>query len=99
MQQVSCDTHDHLEVACLYRYELDMTLRDGRQLRGRAVDIRIEVHGFEDGSAGRSEHLVLEGGSGRFSVPMCELRDVRVLTPGARFQSVNVVLEEGNSRI
>ena len=70
MKYVSCDTHDYLEVACLYRYELDVTLHDGRQLRGRAVDIRIEAH--DRRSTDKSEHLVIEDETGRFSVPMCD---------------------------
>jgi Rho-binding antiterminator len=93
MQYVSCDTHDYLEVACLYRYELDLTLRDGTELRGRAVDIRTAVDAFEGKPPGKSEHLVLEGETGRFSVPLSELQDVRVTTPGARFHSVDIVLE------
>lgn len=34
---ISCDLHDHLEIACLRRLRLRVELADGTQVEGRAL--------------------------------------------------------------
>ena len=34
---ISCDLHDHLEIACLRRLRLQVELTDGTQVEGRAL--------------------------------------------------------------
>jgi len=35
---ISCHQHDYIEIACLYRLRLRLTLSDGESLEGRARD-------------------------------------------------------------
>lgn len=75
---IDCTIHDHLEVACLFAYSLEVRTRDGGKLTGRAADTRTV--------AGGQEFLVLATESGETDISMHEIAEVTVLTPGARFR-------------
>ena len=36
---IDCELHDFVEVACMYRYQLRLILKDGQVIEGKAVDI------------------------------------------------------------
>ena len=36
---ISCELHDYLEIACLYGYQVKLTLKDDRIIEGKAVDV------------------------------------------------------------
>lgn len=76
---ISCEMHDYLEVACLYRYELTVTLIDGAVIRGRARTTRT-TKGVE--------MLLLDTDSGERGIGMHELAEITVLTPDARFSKL-----------
>lgn len=54
---ISCDLHDHIEIVCLFRYPIRLTLKSGEMIDGIAQDtarnegaeecIRIDVNGAE----------------------------------------------------
>lgn len=54
---ISCDQHDYIEIVCMYRYPLKLTMRSGTIIEGTALDtqrndnkdecIKIEYHGNE----------------------------------------------------
>ncbi len=77
---IACDLHDHLEVACLYRYDLEVMLRDGSVTEGTAVTTRT--------APDKVEYLVVEQGGERREVPMHEIARIDVSTPGARFDTL-----------
>ncbi len=35
---MSCEQHDYIEIACLYRYPIILTLTSGHELSGIAID-------------------------------------------------------------
>lgn len=35
---ISCDQHDYIEIVCLYKYPVRLTLRSGAEIEGRALD-------------------------------------------------------------
>ncbi|WMC10725.1 Rho-binding antiterminator [Oceanimonas pelagia] len=35
---MSCEQHDYIEIACLYRYSVTLTLVSGEQITGQALD-------------------------------------------------------------
>ena len=80
MQPISCDLHDHLEIACLYGYDLRLKLLDGSVAEGRAVTTET--------APGRVEHLVLLTGSIRTAVPMHEMDSVTALTANEFFSTL-----------
>jgi Rho-binding antiterminator len=38
---ISCADYEPLEIACLDRYEIELTTRDGRMIVGKAVDLAV----------------------------------------------------------
>ncbi len=75
---IDCALHDHVEIACLFRYDLEVELRDGRRVRGRARTTRT--------GADKLEVLVLDGGQ---DIRLDRIARLRVLTPNARFDVVD----------
>lgn len=78
---LSCDTHDYVEIACLFRYLVELQRRDGGSIIGRAITTSVHPdHG---------ECLIIEGDQSQIEIPLSELNTLRVLTPHARFQSID----------
>lgn len=40
---ISCDQHDYVEIACMYRYKVKLTLKSGEEITGIALDTRPNV--------------------------------------------------------
>ena len=76
---ISCELHDYVEVVCMYGYQLKLTLKDGRIVEGKAVDIM--------NSPEKREYLMIDNGT-RQQVDLTELAKMEVLTPNARFNQV-----------
>ncbi|MEO0345584.1 MAG: Rho-binding antiterminator [Pseudomonadota bacterium] len=79
---IACDLHDHIEVACLYRYELEVHLANSSTVTGRALTTQT----WPD----KTEHLVLGTSEDSKSVSLHEIRRIDVTTPGARFTSLSL---------
>ncbi len=39
---IACHLYDHFEIACLHRYDISLTLRDGSTCVGQAIDTAVE---------------------------------------------------------
>lgn len=35
---MTCEQHDYIELACVYLYQVNLTLKDGNQVKGQALD-------------------------------------------------------------
>ena len=77
---IACEVHDHIEVACLYRYELEVRLRDGTTVAGRALTTRT----LRD----KTEQLLLGTMADATAVPLLDIVRIDVTTPGAKFSSL-----------
>jgi Rho-binding antiterminator len=75
---ISCDLHDYLEIACMYRYQVKLTLKDGQVIEGKAMDIK---------TVDRREYLLIEQGQTK-QVELGRLNKLLVLTPNAKFEQV-----------
>ncbi len=81
IRPISCALHDHLEIACLFGYELDVVQEnDGSAHAGRAVTTRTAVGGVE--------YLVLTAATGKVEIPMHKIDTVKVRTQEARFSEL-----------
>ena len=36
---ISCNVHDHFEIACMHRSKITLSLHDGQIIKGQAVDL------------------------------------------------------------
>lgn len=76
---MSCDLHDYLEIACMYRYSVKLTLRDHQTLEGTTLDTMT--------GADKREYLVIDTGE-KQQIELGQLKKLQVLTPNAQFTEV-----------
>ena len=79
-ESIDCAVHDYVETACLFHYEVRVTLAGGEHIEGRAETIKLR----DD----RTEVLILTTHEELKEVVLNEATRLEVLTPGARFDSV-----------
>jgi Rho-binding antiterminator len=72
---ISCDLHDYIEIACLYGYQVKLTLKDQQSIEGKAVDII---------TADKREYLLIDNGEQQ-RVELTQLAKIQMLTPNAQF--------------
>lgn len=76
---ISCELHDFVEVACMYGYQVRLTLKNNQVIEGKAIDIIT--------SSEKQECLVIEGDT-RQHIDLTELAKMQVLSPNAKFNEV-----------
>jgi len=79
-QQISCDLHDYIEVACMYGYQVRLILKDQSTVEGKAKDILTDAE--------KREFLLLETASGSQQIELISLDKLQVLTANAHFSEV-----------
>ena len=77
---VACDLHDFIEIACIYHYQVKLTLKDQTSIEGKAIDILI--------GSDKREYLVIDTGQ-KQQIELNQLRKLQVLTPKAQFTEVS----------
>lgn len=75
---ISCDLHDYLEIACLYGYQVKLTLDDHQIVKGKAIDTK---------TLNKREYLIIDNGQKR-QIELNHLKKLQVLTQNARFTEV-----------
>jgi len=78
---ISCELHDYIEVVCLYRYQIRLTLKDHSTVEGKARDITT--------TPDKKEFLLLETDSGSQQIELTTLRKLEVLSPNPQFREVD----------
>ncbi|MCE7913673.1 MAG: transcriptional regulator [Nitrosomonas sp. PRO4] len=76
---ISCELHDFVEVACMYRYLLKLSLKNNQVIEGKAIDIVNSPKGRE---------CLLIDGNPQQQVELTQLTKMEVLTPNAKFREV-----------
>ncbi|WP_299798267.1 Rho-binding antiterminator [uncultured Shewanella sp.] len=79
---IRCDIHDYIEIACLYRIELLLTLRSGEEVVGVAKTTCIDDH--------RKECIVIESGGESVSIVLDSIKRMTAVTENPHFNSVNI---------
>lgn len=80
---ISCDLHDYVEIACLYRFEVNLHLADKTSISGKAWTTITQ--------ADKTEAIQLRQGSESIDVPLLDLARMEVLTINSHFSSVDFV--------
>ncbi|WP_375056841.1 Rho-binding antiterminator [Zobellella sp. DQSA1] len=78
---MSCDQHDYLEVACLYRYRVRLTLTSGERLTGIAFDTRRD--------ADRQECLLLGTNEAKQLVRLADMARMEAVTDNPHFRVID----------
>ena len=76
----SCDLHDHIEVVCMYGYQVKLELKNQQIIEGKAIDIIT--------SPEKREYLLIKNETEQ-KVELTQLAKLQVLTPNAQFKEVN----------
>jgi Rho-binding antiterminator len=78
---ISCELHDYIEIACLYGYQVKLTLSTGECLIGKAIDII---------TADKREFWVIDSGE-QLRIDLMQLAKIQVLTANAKFSELTLV--------
>ncbi len=76
---ISCELHDYIEIACLYGYQVKLTLKNKQSIEGKAVNI-ITVN--------KKEYLLIDNGKEQ-RMDLTHIAKMQVLTANAKFNEVN----------
>lgn len=77
---IACELHDYLEIACLYCYDVKLTLKDGRVMEGKAKDTQV---------IDKREYLILDRDGQMEAIELIALKKLQVLTANAQFKVVD----------
>jgi Rho-binding antiterminator len=78
---ISCELHDYIEIACMYGYQVKLTLKDQLPIEGKAIDLLT--------TAEKREYLIIETEHQRQQIELIQLKTMQVLTSNAKFQQIN----------
>jgi len=79
-KNIACDLHDYLEIACLFAYQVRITLVTGETFTGVAKTTRVE---------NKKELLVLAVDNAQLQkIETPKLKTMEVLTPNAKFTRI-----------
>jgi Rho-binding antiterminator len=80
---ISCANHDYVEIACLYRFEILLVLKDGQVLRGKALQTAY--------NANREECLVMETGAGNEEIVLDQVASMKAITNNPHFEKLDFI--------
>jgi Rho-binding antiterminator len=79
---IKCDIHDYVEIACLYKIEVLLTLHSGEEITGVASTTSI--------NSDKHEMLVITQGEDTQGVVLDMIKNMRALTSNPHFSSVDI---------
>lgn len=79
-EPISCELHDHIEIACMHRYRLRIRASRGRIVTGTACNTVT--------TSDKAEYLELEVNGQRERLRLDEIVQIEPLSAGARFGAI-----------
>lgn len=80
---ISCDLHDYIEIACMFRYPIKLTLQSGEMIEGTALDTVLNEH--------KDECIKVAVNGNERLVILTELELLEVAVDNPHFQRVSFV--------
>ncbi len=77
---ISCHIHDYVEIACMYGYQIRLTLYTGDKVTGRAKTTS---------SKDKLEYLVIETTDGEMDIEMNQIKTMRSLIDNPHFTQID----------
>ena len=77
---MSCEQHDYIEIACLYRYAVTLTLVSGDSICGIAIDTVRDQN--------RQECIKLLVDNTEKLVPLANLANMKAVAPNPHFNDI-----------
>ena len=79
---IKCDIYDYIEVACLYKIEVLLTLHSGEEVKGVADTTSI--------NGDKQEFLVIKQGTETQNIELVSIKNMKALTPNPHFSSLDI---------
>lgn len=94
---ISCDLHDYIEIACLYHFSVELTLKNGECVSGVAdtVVIKQKVIRQEVTDKEKQEYIRLisenkvDENKIPMLIPLSTLASMRAITPNSHFDMIS----------
>lgn len=83
---ISCDKHDYIEIACLYRLEVKLFLKNGPVKNGQIVQ---GVAFNTTYSKNREECVVLNTGKGNETIVLEQIASLEAVTKNPHFEKID----------
>jgi Rho-binding antiterminator len=80
-QPIACHVHDYIEIACLYNMAVELLLRDGEKLSGKARTTRT--------SADHREYLIVDLNGDEQEIDLIEIARMRALQANPHFDQID----------
>ncbi len=77
---ISCQLHDYIEIACMYRYLIRISLLDGTELQGKAKTTNT--------NADKKEVLVVSLEHEDIEIELNQIKELRAVTANPYFEMV-----------
>ncbi|MFD2097606.1 Rho-binding antiterminator [Corallincola platygyrae] len=77
---ITCAQYDYIEIACMYRYPVELTLKSGEVLSGVAIDTQR--------NSAKQECILVEQKQGKHLVVLDELVAMEVTVENPHFKRV-----------
>lgn len=78
---ISCQTHDYIEIACLYGFHICLHLTDGTTRQGKAITTET--------TSDKREWLILQQQSANIRVDLMHIKSMQSLTPNMHFEQIS----------
>ncbi|TQV88395.1 Rho-binding antiterminator [Aliikangiella coralliicola] len=85
---INCNIHDYIEIACMYSFEIELSLNDGTNTIGRAVTTIIQTDSETQTNTGKAEYLVLQSEKERKNVLLSSIKKMRAITVNPHFDII-----------
>lgn len=79
---IRCSDYDYIEIVCLYRYPVRLTLKDGTEMEGIALDTRRDEN--------RREAILLSIHQQERLVVLDEIKQLSVLVENPHFRDITL---------
>ena len=78
---ISCANHDYIEIACMYRFEIRLVLKNGQVEQGKAFQTALNEN--------KEECLVLETQAGNKLIVLQQVVSIEAVTDNPHFGKVD----------
>lgn len=82
MKTISCDLHDYLEIACMYKIQVHLTLSNGDHYSGIPVTTRINTEREE------CLRILSDSANKQIDIPLYLLGAMKAITPNTHFDTI-----------
>ena len=78
---ISCANHDYVEIACMYRFEVKLVLKNGKVVQGKAVQTACNEN--------RDECIVLRTEIGNEEIVLEQIALLEAVTKNPHFEKID----------